>query len=405
MGEEQMSARKPVDTQNPGTGYLLCRLSTFLSFLVIVSLLTACAIPVVTGPYYQPVFKEKRGITWSYRRGDQVLLNFKSNGCFLRFSAGVKDGALEFFLYQYELAGCHIYIQNGSFVFEDMDTGSLQEINTVDRALTDWGAAQLPVSQPIDLSSMIPGFALVPASERRYVLSLNVESKFKGTLPIEAQVRLPAFEIGGRIYHLPPFTLIRYEKSGSGWWYVPSSVRKPVETKPAGRMLGGGYAVTKEPDVLYEEQSIFRVSTVFRGSNRPLDEKTTEGTGGPRLYGAVFFEVSGGHQVRLVGSEVKWRIGGDTEDHTLPIKEGDLRLKRYSTRDLSERLDQLLAFSGNERPQYKDRNPIFLIRIPNYQPKRFKVTLPRIEANGKEWSFKPLEFEYRSSGLDVEVWP
>ncbi len=284
-----MSACKIVFSTESGTWLFIKRIFQMAVLCVMGSLLISCATPVFTGPFYKPTYAEKERGVWSYRKGDRVLLNFKLAGCILRFNAGMKDETLEFYLYQTDFSDCQVRIRDGAFVFEDLDTGSRREIDTFERTFNNYWVPSLAVDRAVELSSMIPGFAAVPASEQRYILSLVLKREFKSALPQEAIVQIPDFQLGERQYQLPPFRLVRYERSGTGWWYVPASIQEPVPTKPAGKMLGGGYAVIKPPDTLYEEKSTIRVSTSFRGWKRD---------GVSSLNGIVYFEIFGDKTVQ-----------------------------------------------------------------------------------------------------------
>lgn len=87
----------------------------------------------------------------------------------------------------------------------------------------------------------------------------------------------------------------------------------------------------------------------------------------------------------------------------------------YPTTDYAELPKHFLApilnpYNPNyENPsyieQYDDWPRQFVFSIPNYQPKRIRVTLPPITANGKLWPIEPIEFHYKSGGVGLAVWP
>jgi len=297
---------------------------------------------------------------------------------------------------------CQFRVHDEPLQLEDLDTGSRLDIIIFQRSF-EYGPG-LDIYQKVALVSLIPGFAAVPASERRYALSIKIERKFNGPLPDKIQVQLPDLELGDRRIQLPPLRLKRYERSGKGWWYSPDGTREIKTTKPAGKSLGGGHLVYKPADIWYEEQSLVRLSAAFRGDPYTWNPDYTKNGDESQIFGEVFFDIFGDKPIQLANDRISWHVPDDKEEQLLPIRNSKWMLKRYTTVNLSEDLDYLPDYSGLKET-YDDRDRTFLAEILNSRPKRFRVTLPSTDINGQAWPIQPIEFEYHAVGVGVWTYP
>lgn len=369
--------------------------------------LGACA-PVVTGPYYQPSYPEKseqvdiRPSSAFSLSSDQWSIRPYPGYCDMSLKAFAANDGLTLLWSVNELGNppiCHINIHDEPIVIENMDNGRRDERRILERAF--YVGPALDVRQEVNLAKQIPGFAGVPETARKYALSFETERIFDGKLPDLVTIRLPDIALGKRRLHLPAIHLQRYERSGKGWWYALRSERKPKPTRFAGKSLGGGYLAYKPADVLYEEGSLLKVSLVFRGEpfvwNRSF---TKRNNGKSRIDGEIFVEVMNGKPIRLVGDRVAWRIPLDEKSALIPIKYSKWQIKRFTTVNLNEHLDALLEY-GSSNEKYDSWDRFFRIAFPGYQPKHFKVKLPRMDLNGQPWRILPIEFRYKAHGMST----
>lgn len=82
---------------------------------------------------------------------------------------------------------------------------------------------------------------------------------------------------------------------------------------------------------------------------------------------------------------VAWLVPGDKTEQLLPVGNSRWILMRYTTRSLSERLEGFVYYEGPGSP-YEDTSPAFSVVIPDYRPKRFSLTLPAVDVDGRKWA-------------------
>ena len=297
---------------------------------------------------------------------------------------------------------CQVLVHDEPLLIEDLDTHNRLNITTFQRSFVN--GPGLDIDQAVSLVSLIPGFAAVPALKRRYALSIGLERTFSGPLPDTVQIQLPDMQLGDRRIQPPPLKLRRYETSGKGWWYTPDGTRTVETTKPAGKSLGGGTLAFKPADIWFEERSSVRLSATFRGDPFTWNSDYTRNTDESRVGGRVFFEISGDQPIKLANDRISWRIPGDKNEQSLSVTNSKWRLERYTTVNLTETLDYLPAYSGSEKA-FNDRDRTFLAELPDFRPKRFRLTLPRIDLNGHAWPIQAIEFEYSAVGVGVWTYP
>lgn len=185
---------------------------------------------------------------------------------------------------------------------------------------------------------------------------------------------------------------------------APIGTKEIEASKPTGKSLGGGYLAFKPADIWYEEPSFVRLSAAFRGDPYGWNPDYTKNEDKSSISGEVYFDIFGGTPILLTDDQVSWNIPGDKEEQPLPIRNSRWMLKKYTTMNFSEILDYLPVYWGQEK-NYDDKNRTFLVEIPNARPKRFRVTLPPMDINGKAWSMQPIDFEYHAVGVGVWTYP
>lgn len=88
---------------------------------------------------------------------------------------------------------CRFHVHDKPLQIEDLDTGDIFNFTVLQRSFQI--GPGLDINQEINLVSMIPGFEAVPASERRYALSIKLERNIQGELPDKVQVQLPDVQL------------------------------------------------------------------------------------------------------------------------------------------------------------------------------------------------------------------
>ena len=304
---------------------------------------------------------------------------------------------------------CEIHPSNEPILIEDLKTGSRKEIKIFQRAFPTLFCPALNLTQTVSLGELIPGFATVPESERRFTLALSIKRIFKGPLPKVSHIQIPDIWIGKHHIQLPLLKLKRYKKSGSGWWYVPADNELIQKTRPAGSSLGGGSLAFKPADVLYEKKSIVRIWVSFRGDPFTYSNNGDKNNKQSDIYGQIFVEVFGDNPVRLKERHATWSIPNDDSPKIINFEKLKWQLRRFTTTNLNERVDHLLGFFETDNKYvsgktHDDLHRKFVIEIPDYHPYRFKVTLPQVQLkvlmpsadpNGYDWKIPPIEFKRR----------
>lgn len=365
---------------------------SLVGVLIALSLLLVSCAPVSYGPHYRPIYPEGSIYGWKGQPPSTLTIG-SGGGCYIDLHAGSDEEKfwLTWTQREHTLWGkrCRLHVHEGPLVLEDLDTGNLVEIRIFTRKFRDGPA--LDVNKMVDLPTLLPGFAAVPKSEKRYVLSIELERKFDSSLPKEARIQLPDIQLGDRCIQLPPLILKQYEKGGKGWWYAPVSERKTLQIKRSRAGIRG-YYLFKPADIWYEEETVVRVSSGFRGWSINKDES--------KITGEIYFEFLVDEPVRLADDRVAWLVQGDRKDEFLPLPKSKWVLRFYTTVNLAERVDHL-PDHWEPRKTYDDWRQEFCFTIRSHPPSRFRVTLPPIDANGDEWPIQPIEFEYRPGGFAI----
>lgn len=347
-------------------------------------------VGIPTGPYYKAIYPEETEQVWSYRTkmGDFVLrMKSDSSYCYMSFIANREEGGLIISWSQTEggiEAQCRIHVHKGSLEIDDLDTGEHFEINVLERTFSPFGA-RLNLDQPVDLAEILPGYAVIDPSKRKYTTSLHFMWTFNdGSLPKETQFKVPDILLGDRTIQLQSIKLIRYKKSGGGWWYTPVTNTAVKETKPAGKAFGSLFQtmVFKPADVIYEDEGTVRLSVASRGVSF-VNKKGKKDYTQPWVSMDLFIEVLSGEPIQIENDQI------DTPENI------SLSLKQYTTNDFSERLDHSSPPTFSEYYSlHGDSVRTYIAVIPGYHPKRFRVSMPRIDADGQEWLIEPFSFEY-----------
>ncbi len=155
-------------------------------------LLSACPVPRVYGTYYHPTYPEASRNVWitGPEGGPLDELRIGGNRCYMEISAKVEEEnyILEWNLYSWRNV-CRFKFHPQPLILEDLDTDSNWKFDIFYRALL-FGPG-LDIKQTVDLVSLLPGFATVQSSERRYALSILLERRLNGPLPETTRIQLP----------------------------------------------------------------------------------------------------------------------------------------------------------------------------------------------------------------------
>jgi hypothetical protein len=294
---------------------------------------------------------------------------------------------------------CRIKVHGNSLELHDFDNDSHRIVSTFRRVFIGSGP-DLNIHQGVDLASIIPGFAAVPASERRYTLALFVSRAFKGSLPATTRIQLPDIVIGDRIITPPPLHLERHNTAlAPRDDYVPNVGQKVAGSTLSNEFIGriGGSLV-----IWHEENSLFRLAASFVGTPYSYDYDSFETKKDEsQIFGNIYVEVLGDRSVRLTDAQIAWYVPGDKQDHLVPVSKSKWQLNMYTTVDLAERLDHLPDYSQSDTT-FSDHRRDFVVVIPGYRPERFSIKLPLVTVNEHEWPLQPIMFEYKTG--DVGVW-
>lgn len=418
------------------------------ALIFVAMVLSSCAAPVIQGPYYLPVYPGAAGPTgkantWIPSGGkggaptNRLRMRDDSGNCYLELTAMADEANFQllWILEKYDrnrITGqsCEeLQIGSDPVVIHDLDSGQQMSIRRFSRRFSSPPSLNAKLSETVDLAALIPGFAAVPAEERWCTLSISFRREFEGKLPERVTIQLSPILIAGRSIHLPPLDLQRKDVPSTNIRaYVPLSYKEiPYTTAfkefgeppdaasfrgPLGKMFSSGIYV-------WHEQEELRLAAGFMGREDNLYiefDKKSGGTGKPFISGEIYVEVLSGSAIRLQDNHVLWQTAGDVTPVAItPRAMSRWRLSMYPTTGYAELPKHFLATILNpynpnyENPsyteQYDDWLRQFVFSIPNYQPKRIRVTLPPITANGKLWPIEPIEFHYKSGGVGLAVWP
>ena len=389
---------------------------TTKSFLIISILLlsgsgmTSClAFPYPLGPYYKPTYPKELpdSRAWDSRAGSRVLQYIHSEPCFLWVVADSDQYGnlnITWNMRIYSKAGSieDRCAQKGPLLFKDLETSKTRKFDTFHRKFHG-PHPTMDIRQAADLVELIPGFAAVPKERRQYAIAISLRREFDGPFPEKVQIRIPNIQLGAEPIQLPSLRLRRDERSGNGWWYVLHSKREPHKIKDAGKSLGGGGNIVFKPaDVLYEKPSLLRVSAAFRSYRRANSDQEDERS---TIDGDVFFEVFGDYPLKISGSNTVWRFPGDQTDKIVSIDRSAWKIKKYTTMNLSERIVGFQSDWGTKEEPFEENSVTFSVIIRKNHPEKFKVKLPHVDMNGRQWPSHPIKFEYKSGGVGLWVYP
>ena len=360
----------------------------------------SCIVPVSYGTYYHPIYPEKSQDVWIMREnegtGPPALLRMRSQGCFmgLRANADEENFVLSWSQQESGKANkCRIHVNSGPVVLEDLDNGSQRAISIFRRVFRAFGPG-LDLDQEVNLGSLIQGFAAVPASERRYTLSIFLKRNFKGSLPEASRIQLPEISIAGRAIKIPPLNLKRHADVLSHTDdYLPDTGRRVQDAT-----LLAEFGESSGPLVIWhEEASMVRFGATFRGASDSY-EGNVRNKDVSEIWGRIYIEILGDEPIHLGKAGVNWYVPGDNTQIFIPVSRSKWALEMYTTADISERLEHFVDY-WQENKIFQDDNRESVIVIPGYQPKRLRVTLPQVDVNGHQWPIQPINFEYKPGGV------
>lgn len=414
--------------------------------LLLPMLLGACALPVVYGPHYRVIYPDAdradkpsladatRPIVAPFQSPEAIKRSFESKkpsmreawtvgpaGTRLRLARGrcmmwlKAAGDDENFLLDWNIDrsdGCDLSVASEPVSVEDMETGRRYEVRAFHRLFGAFPPG-LSIRETVDLASSIQGFKDVPAAERRYTVSLPFRKEFNGKLPDQISIQLPPLWVGARKVQIPPLVLHRRSELLRPINYYEPGVSKKMSSTFAfsefvGRAVEGGPSEAFEPygevKKLWHEQDgeIFLASSFFGRE----DMKKWGGHYSSYIGGSIDIHVRSGVPIRLEGGQVLWQqVPGDEKPVFMPVKR--YNLIKYTTARYDDALSgRFLPYDAPDpdaKPvePYVDKDVHLAVIIPGYQPKRVRVTLPRITVDGEVWPIHPIEFEYRKSAAEL----
>lgn len=387
-----------------------------LPLAVLPLLLSACAIPTTVGPTYSPSYPESSENVWTHGQFKVAEPNprtivMRQMGCFIRLKAYPQQPDLNIQLtvedgHRKGVAPCTLRMADGPIIVEDPDTGEMHKIRIIQRDFPFLLGPGVDIHRTVNPARLFPGFEQVPGDKRHYALGLEFRRVFDGPLPSSSTIRLPDIELGEQRISLPPITIERYERSGSGWWYVVTNSQEKIRpTEKAGMALGGGAQVFKPADVWFENPEL-KSSAVFRGTPYTYDENFKKNNQNSMITGTIYFRIKGSWSFHLTQPEVQWLAPGEMQGKRIAERSGVLNIRRFTTTQLSARIEGLPRSIKPDRTLiHEDHDRTFLVTVPNFHPKRFRLFLPAVTTNGTPWPIQPITFTYHSGGVGLTTWP
>ncbi|MEW5994765.1 MAG: hypothetical protein AB1744_10260 [Candidatus Zixiibacteriota bacterium] len=410
----------------PVFGAGLRRVARLIRLVGFSALLTSCAVPGSYGPYYRPTYQ---GIGHEARIAppgkspappSRLWIEPGDRGCrfILWADADERNLVLSWSVWQLrKWARC--IVSDAPLLIQDLDTGrqiNIQRLRMIE-APTSLSAPRLDIRQEVDLASLIPGFRAAPPSERRYTVSLGLRRAFDGPLPERVTIQLPELVVGGRRLRPPPLTLARGEQfARDDHEYVPVSHTRLLPSVAlaefagragAGRSGGGSFRMAFAGTYgWHDEPNALRLATTFSGYpygwlKDGMKKDTTKST----VSGYIHVEVLSGERLCLAADTVTWQAAGDGAPVAVPVSD-HWTLSMYTPARHGDSFERFLDWKN--RPWGTTADLIdrqLLALIPNFRPKRFRVTLPPVITHAGEQSLGPIEFEYQPGGVGLAVWP
>jgi hypothetical protein len=402
LGEEKRFMLKTAAMLDLKFRWLIDQISIIGKIALTGLLLASCVVPVPYGAYYYPTYPEKSQYVWIMRNnegtGAPEELRMRSDGCFMGLRAIADEENFTFSWSQEEwgnVGKSRIHVHTQPLVLEDLDSGSQRDISTFRRVFRGLGPA-LGLEEVVDLKSLLPGFSAVSASARRYTLSISLNRKFEGPLPEVSRIQLPEISIAGRAIKPPPLQLNRHANLlSSRDDYLPENGKRVQDTVLLAEFGGPAGPIV----IWYEELPIVRLGVTFCGTPYSYDgyvknKKVSE------IFGRIYVEIFGDEPIHLKEKGVTWYVPGDTTQKFVPVSRSKWAIEMYTTANLSEQLENFADY-WQQNKTFKDSYREFVILLRDYQPKRFRVTLPPVDINGHEWSIQPIDFEYKSGGIGL----
>lgn len=397
------SIEKELNMFTTNQSWIIKYITSFSLVSFITLFVASCAMPIPYGAYYNPTYPEKTKYVWypldNEGAGPQASLRMRHNGCYMGFRANA-DNKNFMFSWSQEERGDNCKLQTGTqpFIFEDLDNGNKKIINVFRRVFQ--GGPGLDINQSVNLQLLIPGFATVPAPEQRYTLSISLRRDFNSSLPEVATIQLPNISIGGQLINLPPLELKYHKKMLSSHHdYIPISGKEVTKMDMHNEFAAGPYDSTYY--MWHEANSSYRIAVEFQGFEyKDVTFKSNKGTA--RIFGHIHIEVLGGESIYMTDSQVEWRHSDETKPLYIPIENSQWDLAMYTTTDLSER-HEYFTYYHIPGIAINDTERHYVIVIPDYKPKQFKVILPSIIVNEHTWPIKPIKFKYKYGGVGLWV--
>lgn len=371
-------------------------------FLITVSvLLVACPIPLPYESTYCPIYPEKSPYVRTIKSssaGPEDRIRLGAYKCFMTLRIK-PDGNNLIMVWN---AGspinvCQIDIDQSPVIIEDLD--DIKTIkNSIFYRIFPIHSLVFNVDQKVDLVSLLPGFASVPKSDRRYTLSLELHRKIDGPPPETTLIQLSQISIGSKVIKLEPleFRLGKGLFSGGKGYKNHYLLTTGKEVPEDSVLRKNAYHLYDNVQVWQEVDSKARFSAkLFAqwGHDKEKDKDVSN------LWCKIFIEILGDEIVQFMKPQFTWQLPPEKEEERITQDLLNWELQMYTTTYLTEKFDHFP--SDSQQNKYFEKDRTLLMVIPNFQPKRIRVTLPPIKANGQGWPLRPIDFVYTKGGVGL----
>ena len=391
------------------------------SIVVAIALtLNACAIPTIQGPYYHPNYPElvshpelvgpRGGGAWLPSSGKSGAPPYRirvghSATHFMEVSVTAdEENFLLAWRFNCGVQRCNKQVENRPILVEDLDSGKQVPVETVRLIFLDPARPQVDLMK--GLAASIPAFAEVRADQQRYTITIPLQHEFDGPLPERVRIQLPPITVGEQSIPLPPLVLLKQETGSKIRGYAPASFQALSRTAAFSNFAGAFMATstsgtfgsfTSGSYPWFERKGEIILSASFMGRDDVAPNLWEK----PFIMGEVKVLVLSGSSLKLEGDSVAWQQTPDEKQAVkVPIRASGHagNLSMYTTK-LNDKTT-LRHPDGSVVSQQ-----LWLAVIPKLQPKKVRITFPEVALEGKPLPLKPIEFEYRTGGIGMAVWP
>jgi len=417
-----MFMRESAGNLSPAFGGGLKRVARQMRLVGFAALLASCAASGSYGPYYHATYLgsgEEASIVPAGKSAappNRLWITPGDRRCRFTLWADADEAnlVLSWSAEQWRGPGPCL-VSDAPLLIQDLDTG--RQINVDRLRMVDSGfRPRLDIRQEVDLVSLIPGVGAAPPSQRQYTLSFGLSRKFAGAPPDRVTVRLPELEVGGRLVRPPALTMERGEKIGRDVYeYVPVPHTRLLPSVALAEFAGragarrsgsGSFGMSfLGTYVWHEEPKVLRLASTFGGSPYVWTKDGKKDTTKSDVWGNVHVQVLSGERLRLTADTVTWQQG-DGAPIAVPVSDSHWKLSMYTPASFRDSFERFLDLTNKPwDTTAKQFSRQLLAVIPDFRPKRFRVTLPPVIIDAREQPLGSIEFQYQPGGVGLHVWP